>query len=455
LSDILHSRDQEAKPARPNGARPDWTVAIYLGAYTEVDGDRGNIGAEDKLNQLHELAEKTKDGHVAIVVEALVRKGDDPLHPVIPKQGDKAGPYDCVQILMENGEEKIVSRKPSERFKDDLGEFANLAESQLSKHIAYVIESHGGGTTGFAAGSPDTNGIVTLADFDEVLGDAMKKSGRGKADMIDLDLCYGGQWGVVKAMSGVSKQLVASELKEYTMAFEDGTTVNGQHLNAWISKLTSDPEQNGYQLANLIVEEAKQGENRSYLEGTPTLAHFDLEGHEKEFQRELDKFGSALNSAMIVGNNQQVVASCVDSVPNVEAHEDIPDAAAKAQNYKADLGTFVQNIMAKVETGQIVDNRSHDLAQAAEEMNRYLSDRGKLIADLYIGSQKLQDEDKEVLQSQTFGLSVFMVDANSRDNPSVPPQYLDAVKDLEASGNYHGWQKFVSSLETTQRPSIF
>jgi hypothetical protein len=469
LSANFQSPEISSQPGL-EGAKSDWTVAVYLGAYTDADGRRGNLGAEDKLSQLEELRDKTKDGHVTIVIEAIVRQGEEPLHSGNPPKGDIAGPYQAVLIRMKDGKEQVISKKPSGQIKENLKEFADYAESQLSKHIAYVIEAHGAGSIGMSGGLPSdsehlasnggtnkgpTDGTILLSEFTSVMSDAMKKRGRQKADLIDLDDCYGGQWGVIKSMSQVSDQLVASEIRENGALASDGSSVNSQNLNAWISELDNNPNQNGYALANLIVEQAKQGKNDGAIEATPTLAHYDLAGYEKEFEAKLDRFGNALCTAMIIDKNDQSIFSLVNNLTNLAAQEKANDPSVQAQNYRADLGAFAQSVLMKINSGEIIDG-SHDLRQAAEELNRYLADRRKLIADLYIASKDLSADDAAIRQSTSLtGLSVFLVDDKARNNPAVRQDYLDELVTIEAGRDSRGWVKFLRSLETGERPSLF
>ncbi|MBY0359841.1 MAG: hypothetical protein K2W82_17695 [Candidatus Obscuribacterales bacterium] len=354
----------------------DWLVVLNLStqSFGEVSGDNN----EKRLQNLKDLADKTKGKPVAIVAQMPFVDVDDFAYNgelldrysfLVPN------PHHMDRYIVHDGKVTKIDTVNSGGYAHDVSNLLELACDHFKAgKKALIADSHGNGNLGLSGDI----GKMTMDQFIEaakkgVLRDENEK-GKNKDkkpfDLIDFDACLMGQDDVMRLLKPITNHVVAS-------AETEGG--RGQDLITPIEKIIANPKMSGSELADTMVETARlQPVNKDVAKQKPpqniyewlnsvvnpwtdvdkksegeksvtieTLAHYDLT-HIDEFSGELDKLGEALTKAIEDPKNRKTLDRLIDNAP---VYADYFFFASD----KRDLKVFVETIMDSVSRGDLSD----------------------------------------------------------------------------------------------------
>lgn len=321
-----------------------WTIAVDLAVNLPAKSRYGHLGAEDKMARLRQLqAQTAKSPAVTIVAQEIV-----------PESRDGKTTYSLKRFAIHDG--KIDDLTPtavaSKGTAQDLTDLLQVAGKQYpSARIGLVTNSHGNGDDGLIG----DNGSVPLPRLQAAIKDGLKGSGHDKLDLGDFDACMMAQVGVLSHMAPAMKQLIASA----TLENANGG-VDGQKLNTWLGDLMKNPSWDGSQLAKDIIKRADQGANdEKGFQGTPTLAHFNLEQPFTRFEKGYEQFASELAQA---------------AARNPESREAIRQAMGEAPGYQSPPLAFATDPLTTQSYAQQLDFSKHDLSAFASSISKLVAD---------------------------------------------------------------------------------
>ncbi|HNA74862.1 MAG TPA: hypothetical protein PKW73_16045, partial [Candidatus Obscuribacter sp.] len=157
LTDPFTNRVSVNETDSPSSPRR-WTMAIDLTASGNVEfqGERRPTGADNKLQQILDLAERTKDTPVTLYVQAAL-----PLPETVRADGSVMTNRNDQQVAtyrLEDGQIKLVDQGPSQGFQQNLENLLQRASQRAGQgNLGLMIQSHGfaanglGGDTGEAS----------------------------------------------------------------------------------------------------------------------------------------------------------------------------------------------------------------------------------------------------------------------------------------------------------------
>ncbi len=430
--------------AQLSKTQTDWTIVADMSIVFDSQGANGHMGAEDKTALLKQLKDRTKDHSVSIVLQSVSVDGKD-VQPGFDLSSSKE-PYQVKTIVLRDGQEYDISSGQSQGLKADLQNELDFAlKNQPSMHVALAINAHGLGDEGILGGTQENanrvNGQMKTADeLADTIKSSLAKSNHAKLDVVDMDSCLMGEMGVLHSMSKVTNNLVASEQTEVVSA-DHG--IDGQNLNAWISKVIDNTKWNGGDVAVGIVTEANRGENNGDNHGpsgTATLASFDL-SHVDEFSDLMNKLGRALISAESNPAEATAIKRAIDDTTNFDAAQD-HGAPVSAANAKYDVKDFLEHL--KFDLGSTADS---ELTKAMDDVNHYVDDRSKLITAVHLPYAYPNAFGQ--LRSNTpvpvgAGLSIYLPNKDLRTNPGYKDR-IDQLGSMETGTTDSDWNKFLKS----------
>ncbi|MBI4533612.1 MAG: hypothetical protein HY711_06660 [Candidatus Melainabacteria bacterium] len=371
----------------------EWTICINLNASDVENGVQ--IGGNAEYTQLQQLASQTAGKPVTVLVQNVVENPNRP------------GAYllNCYEIS--NGQVNQLPQTECNSLAQGVTNLLTTAtQNYPSEKIALINQSHGGGTAGLSDGQ---RGNCSLDNFVNAVRQGLAGSGHQKLDLLDFDACSMGNSGVAGRVSEVAEHMVASAAPE--MGY--GGSYDAQNLTAIVKDVLDNPQMNGNDLGEAIVENANAGLNgnsvespgNNHHEGTDTLAHFHLRRYE-EFRGALNNLGNALAQVAQDPRQQEVLQQIIQNTPSYPA--------GRQGSSTRDLQQFAQQVTAAIDTGQLNDPDG-SLRQTA---NALLSAQDNLTGLYHANSQARQapvDVDTQNNENspragyeQMGGLSVFL-----------------------------------------------
>jgi Clostripain family len=338
-----------------------WTIAVDLAVNLKDKGPYGHLGAEDKMARLLQLkAQIPANSPVTIVAQQI-----------IPETHDGKTTYSLKRYAIHNGtiDDLTPTPVPSKGTAQDLTDLLQIAGKQYpSARLGLVTNSHGNGDDGLQG----DNGDVSLPQLQTAIKDGLKGSGHDKLDLVNFDACMMAQAGVLGEMDPVAKQLIASASLENANGGADG-----QKLNTWLQDLIKNPKMDGKQLAEDIVRRAEKGANDERgFQGTPTLAHFNLEERYPAFEKDLDRFSDEISQAAARDpKSKEAIRKAMGESSQYQAHSmsfDLnaltPESfAEQLKSEKSDLASFTSAIHKLAADGTITDPTG-SLAHATSDL---------------------------------------------------------------------------------------
>lgn len=344
----------------------DWLVVLNLStqSFGEVSGDNN----EKRLQNLKDLAAKTKGKPVAIVAQMPFVDVDDFAYDgellerysfLVPN------PHHMDRYIVHDGKVTKIDTVNSGGYSYDVTNLLEMGCDHFkADKKALIADSHGNGNLGLSGDI----GKMTMDQFIEAAKKGVQRDEKDKGDnkdkkpfeIIDFDACLMGQDDVMRLLKPITNHVVAS-------AETEGG--RGQDLITPIEKIIANPKMSGSELADTMVETArlqpvrtdvaKQKPAQNIYEWLDnivnpwidvekksagaksvtieTLAHYDLT-HIDEFSGELDKLGEALTKAIEDPKNRQTLDRLIDNAP---VYADYFFFASD----KRDLKVFVESIM--------------------------------------------------------------------------------------------------------------
>ena len=425
----------------------DSTIVVDMSILFDLQGAHGHMGAEDKANLLKELKDKTKDHSVSIVLESLTADGKDVPGASLSTSKE---PYGAQMIVLRDGQEFDISNGKSKGLKGDLQDVLDFAlKNQPSKNVALAINAHGIGDQGILGGTQENkgreNGRMTASELAGTIKSSLNKAGRDKLDVVDMDSCLMAEMGVLHSMSGVTKQLVASERTEKVKATPEAPAteqVDGQNLNAWISKVIDNPKMTDAQVAHEIVADANQG-YRGDVQGADSLVSFDL-SHVDEFSDLMNKLGKALSDDSKIPGNADQINKSIDETENFAAAQQYgPPMSSKEAKY--DVKQFMANLQFRLKA-KLINDPDGELKQAMENVNHYVDDRSKLITTVHLPYESDRNNLFGPNKQTSTGLSIYLPNSDVRENPSYVKADMDRLQSTETGTANGDWNTFLGSL---------
>ncbi len=435
----------------------EWTVALYLGVVTDVDGPNGRIGAEQKARKLEALKAETKGSPVTIVADVLDRAGVDPLKS--PEAGSLVVPakprYEVTRLVIHDGVEEVVSHRKSKSTAGNIADLMDYARKELPAHkMAVVINAHGAGDQGVNGGGINelADGYLSPAELAVVLrkpvadGTAASQPlapQQDKIEFLDFDGCFGAQLGQVKAVSSAANNLVASETWERSYVIGDGRVDDAQNLNSWLSALIANPQMDGRQLAKEVVAQADRKANATITDATPTLASFDLQAGLKRFDELLNNVGSALSTVEKTGKNKAVLEAIIDRQVNVTSLDKTEPMQGSLSKY--DLDDFLKDVQREIRNGRLRDPGGQ-LRRSVVALDKELQNRNGFVSNYHFAGIHPQPfNGTPVALAPLHGLSIYLPTFDARSG-HVPDRELRYVYALESDGGTTGWSSFLQSM---------
>ncbi len=342
-----------------------WTMAVNLTSSGSLDdnGARRPIGAAGKLDQILELAERSRNSPVTIYVQSTL-----PLPTEVSEDGTIRSNLNDLQVAtyrIENGEVTLVERGPTQGFQRDLEQLLARASRRAGDgNLGLIIQSHGLASNGLSGDS----GRVSLDELEGVIRNGLRSSGRTALDVLNFDSCDMGNIDVVQAMQGEARHIVGSA--EVERAF--GSDVDGQNMKATLGALFDDPALTPERYASRSIELARRGFNddagnlRPDRAGTETLAHFEVDRF-PQVESSLDALGIRLGA---IANSQEGRAILTEIITGIDPIGDRTISTALPVE-RRDLGLFLTSLQSALDEGRLQDANG-EIAQSIRDLRQSL-----------------------------------------------------------------------------------
>lgn len=390
LTDPFTNRVSVNETDSPSSPRR-WTMAIDLTASGNVEfqGERRPTGADNKLQQILDLAERTKDTPVTLYVQAAL-----PLPETVRADGSVMTNRNDQQVAtyrLEDGQIKLVDQGPSQGFQQNLENLLQRASQRAGQgNLGLMIQSHGFAANGLGG---DT-GEASLDELEQTIRNGLKASGREALDILNFDSCSMGNLNVAQAMQGEARHVVASAEVERSLNDADG-----QNVRTTLGAILDQPDLSPQDFADRSIALARQGHNddtgnlNPEASGTETLAHLDLSKY-PQMEATLDNLGEKLMTAASQPQNRQALVQIIDGV-NPFASEGARISGAFEPS-RRDLGLFLNALEQGLKENKITDPDG-SLKQALEASRSALK---SLVRDFHGENYKGYNE--------MAGVSVFL-----------------------------------------------
>ena len=232
---------EEASQPAVNPAEQKWLVMIY------ADADDKAL-EEDIHFDINEVEAADTNDRVQVVVQLDRYAGG------YDGDGDWSGTHRYL-ITPDDDLDTINSEMVADLGELDMGssdtlvEFATWAiQTYPADRYVLILSDHGSGWTGgwFDHDPQNPSGnFISLDQLDAALGDIRDQTGIGKFELVGLDACLMGMLEVYSGLSPHSHYAVASEEYEPSM---------GWAYQYFLSQLAEQPEMDGAELAQVIVD---------------------------------------------------------------------------------------------------------------------------------------------------------------------------------------------------------
>jgi hypothetical protein len=427
------SEDQTSKSRRPDSgsAQRDsgsWTYLVNLTA-TMLPDNEGGSGY--KYNQLKNLKDLTKNSNSEVIVQAY---------------DDNTGLLQRYDIS--RGEIHLSKPVKSAGTLQDLQSL--LDQAPEGGHLALINEAHGNGDMGFLGDA----GKYSVSDFEQAVKNGLESSGHASLDLLSMDSCLMGNVQVLDRLSGLAKNVVASELEEFSsVALSETppvTEYDMQPIDQYLSTMLQHPPQDDRDAANQMLAISSNICDslvpKEEACGTPTMAIYNLEAA-SEADHALDKFGVELQLAIKDPNVKKTVDSLIGQLHDVSQVED---------NLR-DVGDFAEGVVNLINSGKIKDGNG-SLKLAAQNV---LTADNDLVQDFYV------NPDSKIVKifglTQLHGLNTFLpgpdfdvrdaaVDIVGEKKASTLPlaELLNQEVQTSLPDAYSGgWASFVTALRSS------
>lgn len=358
------SVDETDSPSTPRR----WTMAIDLTASGNVEfqGERRPTGADNKLQQILDLAERTRDKPVTIYVQAAL-----PLPETVREDGSIMTNRNDQQVAtyrLEDGQIKLVDQGKSQGFQQNLENLLQRASQRAGQgNLGLMIQSHGFAANGLGG---DT-GEASLEELEQTIRNGLRASGREALDILNFDSCSMGNLNVAQAMQGEARHVIASAEVERSLNDADG-----QNVRTTLGAILDQPQMSARDYADRSIALARQGHNddtgnlNPEASGTDTLAHFDLSRY-PQMERALDGLAEKLTTAARLPQNRQALVQIIDGVSPF-GNEGARGTGAFGPS-RRDLGLFLNALEQGLNENKISD-ADGSLRQALEASRGALGD---------------------------------------------------------------------------------
>ncbi|MBX9719886.1 MAG: hypothetical protein K2X81_00700 [Candidatus Obscuribacterales bacterium] len=342
----------ENTPAKQKSAPNDsesWTYLVNLTA-TMLPG----AGAKSKYDKLQSLKDLTSNSDSEVIVQEFDEKTRT-----------------LNRYKISHG--KIEEAKPvqSAGTASDLQDL--LSSAPRTGHLALINEAHGNGDKGFTGDDSD----ISVDDFKKAVKKGLADNGRDNLDLLSLDSCLMANVQALNSISGLAKNIVASELEQFSSVSMSSNppvaTYDMQPIDQYLSALIQHTPQNGREAAEVILSVASKScdalapENQAC--GTPTLAIIKPEAA-SQANTALDNLGEQLQVAVKDAKIKQTVDSLIAQTHDV----------SQADDHLRDVDSFAKGIIDLISQGSIKDDNGH-LKHAAQEV---LKADSNLIGAFYV-----------------------------------------------------------------------
>ena len=366
------TNDGEGKQPDAPTDKQEWTIAIDL---TTSLAD-GKYGAQQKQEQLRDLAEQTKGTDVTLDVQYL-----------LPDSNEKNAGGTLKHFQIKDGQIIEQEDTRSKGIAQDIEDLLKKASQEdPSNKIGLILQSHG--TT--QDGIKDENGnTANLDQINQAISNGLEGSGHEKLDMLDLDSCLTASTATLNELKNSTDNLVASSQTESA-----GPNSDGQNLNAALSNLLEDPSLTGSELAEEFVNEAKEGSNGN---GTATLAHFDMSKVD-ELDSSLDNLGNTLAELAKDPQNNAVLKKDIEEAARYAPGSDTDETSGLENR---DLKQVLANISESLESGELKDQTG----QLQKSLERAIKAEDDVSVSNYTGESK--NPTSKLDPEKTGDLSIF------------------------------------------------
>lgn len=328
-----HRGAADASPEQPLAKRTpgsidanSWTYLVNLTA-TMLPLSGGGSG--HKYDELKNLKDLTKDTNSEVIVQQF---------------DDQTGMLRRYEIA--HGQ--INEYEPTKSFGTarDLQDLVAMAPAQ--GRIGLINEAHGNGALGFMGDA----GTLSIEHFKNAVKNGLASTGRTSLDVLSIDSCLMGNVNVLSSVSGLSKNIVASELEEFSSielsASPPRTIYDMQPEDAYLAAMLKDPPADGKEAAKTIFDvSSKTCDSQSPPNnacGTPTLAIYDSQAA-PQAELALDKFGEALQQVIKDPSARSAVDALIAKFPDLSQNGD----------HLRDADSFAQSVIGLIDSGQLSD----------------------------------------------------------------------------------------------------
>lgn len=414
-------KQSEKRPANKQATQAEWTLAVDLAA---GEPSRLDLSQQEKLKSLHELSTSTKDKPVTVLIQEIKP------NPRYGEDGRAFQPYILNHSSIRDGQIHRLGFSYSQGLAADSSSFLDMSlKDYPSKKTGLFLHCHGRGNRGLTGDA----GKSSIREYAQSIKRTLANNKIPKLDIIDLDCCLMAQDGVLSAVQTISKDLVASS--EIELAIKGHPAQNTKKI---VESVLQRPLMNGSQLAETIVDQAKDGANDDNklwrLTTTPTLAHFDLENGHSRFNNALNAFGSELKRAVINPRNKTQLEVLIENTPRLSALMMIGDE----EKQHVDVKCFAQEIQQALKL-HVLSDPDRRLQKATDKL---LGSMDKLTVS-FRGAKQGAIPGSWMKYDQLGGLNIFLPDKQMRSRTS---KELAQIYQSQLQDSNLGWREFVHSL---------
>lgn len=404
-----------------------WTYLVNLTA-TMLPMSGGGSG--HKYDQLKNLKDLTKATNSEVIVQ---------------EYDDQTGMLRRYEIA--HGQ--INEFEPTKSFgtAKDLQNLVAMAPAE--GHIGLINEAHGNGALGFHGDA----GAFSIENFQTAVQNGLAATGRTSLDVLSIDSCLMGNVNFLSSVSSLSKNIVASELEEFSSielsASPPRTIYDMQPEDAYLAAMLKHPPADGKEAAKTIFDiSSKTCDSQSPPNnacGTPTLAIYDSQAA-PQAELALDKFGEALQQAIKEPSARSAVDALISKFPDL----------SQSGDHLRDVDSFAQGIVRLIDSGELSDPHR----QLRDAANSSIAADKALVKGAYLNTNSLW---AQIVGTQNLhGLNVFLPGANFDirkeaenmvDNGDAQTMPLNELLDKEIASalpndSNGGWANFVRSLRS-------
>jgi len=405
------------KPGTATDAPPlEYSIFVNLAA---------NIGNTALKNDdaIQQLTELTKNNPVEIVVQTVM--STDPhinqldrffLFDTVEGYGTTAaGPQEMVRYRIRNGTKELLYAGEPRGIATDLEDLLYSApEAEKAHHVVLIQDSHGSGMGVYDSSQSlaGNAGSMSLDQFNSIVSEFLKQSGKSQLDLVDFDACLMGNVQALTKLHSLSHYTVASEQPEESVVEVSPDhdirdyQWSGPQFYPSIADIVLDPKLDPRTVAESLINADKRECEGLIADtcGAETLAVYDNTAAPTLSYR-LDQFGEALLATKDLGMNKIEFQAAIEAAEPAIVNYGFP-----LQDYVRDLPHFVSAINSGLKSGKIADTADRTLRHAADNLEDAI-DNFMIVEFSHHHKVFLSSNDYLPLQG---GLSTFL-SASQRD----------------------------------------